>query len=84
MTTTKKFRVTPRMLEVVDDYMRGEKDTNAAVPGLKYHCPRLTQKQIQTVLARWKKEMRTDDPLDVTGNLEMSARATRPRRTARR
>ena len=50
------FRVTEKMLEVVDDYLRGYATNEDARKGLQRHFPKLTRVQIQKVIKLWHKQ----------------------------
>jgi hypothetical protein len=55
-----RFRVTEGMLEVLDDYLAGRGQHGTKEEGqaaLRQHFPDLTDKQIESCLRRWKKEM---------------------------
>jgi hypothetical protein len=57
---TSRFRVTEGMLEVLDDYLAGRGQHGSKEEGraaLRQHFSDLTDKQIESCLRRWKKEM---------------------------
>ena len=56
-----RFRVTEGMLEVLDDYLAGRGQHGSKEEGraaLRQHFSDLTDKQIESCLRRWKKEMK--------------------------
>ena len=56
-----RFSVTEGMLEVLDDYLAGRGQHGTKAEGrvaLRRHFPDLTDKQIESCLRRWKKEMK--------------------------
>ena len=56
-----RFRVTEGMLEVLDDYLAGRGQHGTKEEGqaaLRQHSSDLTDKQIESCLRRWKKEMK--------------------------
>lgn len=56
-----RFRITEGMLEVIDDYLasRGQHGTKEeGQAALRQHSSDLTDKQIESCLRRWKKEMK--------------------------